>query len=462
MSSFSLFFNLFLLILPQVLNPQYAYSYSNVEFLPGFDGRLPFKLETGYIGVGESENVQLFYYFVESEKNPEEDPLIIWLTGGPGCSSLSGFAYEIGPFSFDTINYNGGFPSLVLNPKSWTKAANIIFLDSPVLTGFSYARTPTAAQGTDIEACGYAHEFLRKWLIDHPQFISNEFYVGGDSYSGLIVPVLTHIISEGIPAGIKPIINLKGYILGNPVTSPSDRNYKIPYSHGLGFISSELYKSLKKHCKGEYFQIDPNNALCYQNVQAFNKCTNQINDKHILEPNCDFDYVNPPPLFGKRRSLDDIFRKPNKEFSCRAEEFILVITWANNRDVQEALHVRKGTIKEWVRCNRHLTSFTKTVANSVPYHTKLSIQGYRSLIYSGDHDFSVPFLATSAWIKSLNYSIVDEWRPWIVNNQVAGYTRTYSNQMTFATVKGGGHTAPTYRPEECFAMLERWISYEPI
>ncbi|PKI44864.1 hypothetical protein CRG98_034812 [Punica granatum] len=70
-------------------------SASYVESLPGF-GPLPFKLETGYVGVDEKDEVQLFYYFVESERNPLEDPLVLWLTGGPGCSGISGLVYEIG------------------------------------------------------------------------------------------------------------------------------------------------------------------------------------------------------------------------------------------------------------------------------------------------------------------------------------------------------------------------------
>lgn len=135
--------------------------------------------------------------------------------------------------------------------------------------------------------------------------------------------------------------------------------------------------------------------------------------------------------------------------------------WANDESVRRALHVEKGRIGEWLRCYREIP-YNFDIRSSVPYHKSSSIQGYRSLIFSGDHDMYVPFLATQDWIRSLNYSIIDDdWRPWMIHNQVAGYTRTYANNMTFATVKGGGHTM-VYKPKECSVMFERWIDGQPL
>ncbi|KAF3435143.1 hypothetical protein FNV43_RR22230 [Rhamnella rubrinervis] len=96
-------------------------SQSIIKNLPGFSGDLPFKLETGYVGVGEKDEIQLFYYFIDSETSPKDDPLVLWLAGGPGCSGFSALIYETGPFTItlDTSGLNS--TALQLNPYSWTK-----------------------------------------------------------------------------------------------------------------------------------------------------------------------------------------------------------------------------------------------------------------------------------------------------------------------------------------------------
>ncbi|ONI02730.1 hypothetical protein PRUPE_6G218600 [Prunus persica] len=131
-----------------------------IKSLPGFPGSLPFKLETGYIGADEKEDVQLFYYFVESERNPRDDPLMLWLTGGPTCSGLSGVAFEIGPMKFNMVEYNGSLPTFVINPYSWTKVSSIIFVDAPIGTGFSYSRSSKGS--SDTLFVNHIYGFLKK------------------------------------------------------------------------------------------------------------------------------------------------------------------------------------------------------------------------------------------------------------------------------------------------------------
>ncbi|KAH0933310.1 hypothetical protein HID58_010427, partial [Brassica napus] len=425
----------------------HADSGSIVKFLPGFEGPLPFELETGYIGIGEEENLQLFYYFIKSEKNPKEDPLLLWLNGGPGCSSLEGLLFENGPVAVKVEVYNGSLVSLVSTPYSWTQMANIIYLDQPIGAGFSYSRTPLG-KTSDTNEAKMIHEFLQKWLSKHPQFFSNPFYATGDSYSGKTVPALVQEISQGNYKCCKPLINLQGYVLGNPVTYPEfEENYRIPFSHGMSLISDELHESLKINCKGNYGNVDPRNTKCLKLVDEYHKCTDKINTQHILLPDCD-DKRNP-----KNTSPD-----------CYYYLYYLIECWANNERVREALHVKKGTKGHWQRCNWTIP-YDHDIISSVPYHMNISLSGYRSLVYSGDHDITMPFLGTQAWIKSLNYSIIDDWRPWKIKDQIAGYTRTYSNKMTFATIKasilGGGHTAE-YKPNETFIMFQRWISGHPL
>ncbi|KAK4270268.1 hypothetical protein QN277_023324 [Acacia crassicarpa] len=456
----------FALILLQTCSQVATAGSHVVEYLPGFEGPLPFHLETGYVGVGDSateEEGQVFYYFIESENNPQEYPLMLWLTGGPGCSSFSGLIYEIGPIAFKDEIYNDTLPNLVLRPQAWTKACSIIFVDLPLGSGFSYAKTPYLHRG-DRSVVKLAHQFLRKWLINHPRFLSNQVYIGGDSYSGTPVPVIVQEISNGNEEGIQPRINLQGYVLGNPITTMEEESYLPSFAHGMALIPDELYMSLQKNCKGNYIHIDPENQLCLRDLNSLYEIMSGLYEYHTLQPKCEVPFSSHG--FWRRRSLINTFRRhlssrlTRPPLSCEINRHFTSYMWIIDDRVQEALHVRKGAIDSWITCNSNDYDFD--IINSFPYHVNLSKKGYRSLIYSGDHDPKVPFMSTQAWIRDLNYSIVEDWRPWLTNGQVAGYTRRYSNQMTFATVKGAGHVAPEDKVEECFEMFIRWISNKPL
>ncbi|KAF8085540.1 hypothetical protein N665_0664s0008 [Sinapis alba] len=440
--------SLFLLLQLVFLSQQHADSASIVKFLPGFEGPLPFELETGYIGVGEEKEVQLFYYFIKSERNPEKDPLLLWLSGGPGCSSIHGLLFENGPLTMKVEVYNATLPSLVSTTHSWTKTSSIIFLDQPVGTGFSFS-TQVVDKPSDSGEAKRIHEFLQKWLGKHEEFIPNPLYVGGDSYSGKIVPALVQEISKGMYGNMMgdtcnhqcckpPPINLQGYVLGNPSTEfEIDCNSRIPFAHEKSLISDELYESLERICEGKYINVDPGNTECLKLLEEYNKCTKTVNPYLISEPLCETETPD-----------------------CYIYRYLLASDWANDESVRKALQIYKGSIGKWVRCKFDIP-YTKDIVSSVPYHMDNSISGYRSLIFSGDHDMAIPYLGTEAWIRSLNYSVVEHWRPWMINNQLAGYTTTYANNMTFATIKGGGHTAE-YKPEESFIMFQRWINGQPL
>ncbi|TVU25626.1 hypothetical protein EJB05_28129, partial [Eragrostis curvula] len=289
-----------------------------VTSLPGFDGVLPFRLETGYVTVDEDNGAELFYYFIQSEADPRRDPVLLWLTGGHRCSVFSGLVFEIGPVKFITEPYDGSLPRLRYNPYSWTKAANILFVDSPVGAGFSFSRNPEGYDVGDVSSSLHLKKFLAKWFSDHPDFLTNPFYIGGDSYAGKVVPYLVQKISEDIEAEGKPAINLKGYLVGNPITGEAiDFESKVPYAHGVGIISDQLYELL-----------------------------NECSRPHILYKKCIYASPGQNNELAKRIVLTEEIGglkhpPPRPPMDCQNYGNYLSYFWANSDVTRDALRVKK-------------------------------------------------------------------------------------------------------------------------
>ena len=143
--------------------------------------------------------------FFESRNDPKNDPVVLWLNGGPGCSSLTGLFLELGPASLDKDG------NIVHNPYSWNSNASVIFLDQPVNTGFSYSGgsvSNSIAAGKDVYA------LLTLFFKQYPEYADQDFHIAGESYAGHYIPVFTsEILSHK-----KNNINLKSVLIGNGLT----------------------------------------------------------------------------------------------------------------------------------------------------------------------------------------------------------------------------------------------------
>ncbi|XP_057435790.1 serine carboxypeptidase-like 20 [Lotus japonicus] len=475
---------------------------SLVTKLPGFKGNFPSKHYSGYVNIdGNGENGKnLFYYFVSSERNPGKDPVVLWLNGGPGCSSLDGFVYEHGPFNFQAAKTKGDLPILHINPYSWSKVSNIIYLDSPAGVGLSYSKNSSKYVTDDLQTASDTHAFLFKWFEQFPEFLANPFYLSGESYAGVYVPTLAIEVVKGIQSGKKPLINFKGYMIGNGVTdSKIEDNTFIPFVHGMGLISDNIYEAVEASCKGDYNSHSKNeDDLCSKNMDRVYRALDGLNVYNILEP-C-YHYpdsaaakgngsllplsfqqlgVTERPLPVRKRMFGRAwpFRAPVKDglltlwpelaqtqtrhVPCVDDE--VASSWLNNDAVRKAIHAERDSVAgPWELCTSRIKYYHNTGESMIPYHKNLTKLGYRALIYSGDHDMCVPFTGSEAWTRSLGYKIVDEWRQWRSNNQVAGYLQAYENNLIFLTVKGAGHTVPEYKPREALDFYRRWLEGRPI
>ena len=115
-----------------------------ITALPGLERMPKAKQYSGFLNVSDPQGPMRFHYWLATSESaaPEKDPVVLWMNGGPGASSIGyGLFTELGPFFLDDASTRGGGgepPRLHQNPYSWSKVANLLFLEAPPSVGYSY------------------------------------------------------------------------------------------------------------------------------------------------------------------------------------------------------------------------------------------------------------------------------------------------------------------------------------
>ncbi len=425
--------------------------------LPGWTDPFRSKRYSGFLK-GSDPTRHIAYYFIESEGDPLTDNVLLWMNGGPGCSSFIGAWLEQGPL---TMN---GDTTISENPGRWNINANVLFIESPPGVGFSYidkgvANLPYTANDTTTAADSLAA--LADFFATYHQFNKSDLWLSGESYSGVYIPWLARAILQSSQTQL--ISQLKGVLVGNGALKTND-NYegnltkqRMQHAYNHGLFSSTLKKQIDSTCLNF---TAPRTSACDALLQQQQDEIGPLNS-YDIEVTC----LGTPSM--QQRALIKSVSKSNISSTtdltlnlnpCTAADTALT-AYMNRPDVQTAMHFTAGSavIGPWGECQDGTVDYTRIPCDETIEVYPILLQKIAVIIYNGDQDECIPYLQDEAWTEDMGYPIKSPWRPWLLDNQVAGYVVEYNApiRFTFLTVKNAGHEVPMYQPLRALAMVQR-------
>ncbi|KAI7861595.1 Alpha/Beta hydrolase protein [Spinellus fusiger] len=410
---------------------------------------------SGYVDITDTDD-HIFFLFFESQTSPETSPTLLWLNGGPGCSSMIGAWVELGPCLINVSNY---LP--YNNPYSWNRAANLLFLDQPIGTGYSYGKSKVLGS---VMAAQEMYAVLQVFFRAFPKYRETDLHVGGESYGGHYVPALSDIIlhnnRHANAQGLMPI-QLKSLLIGNGW---------IDFHTQIGYY--ETYAcSHDSPCK--YHPIF-DNATCQHMQSTKPECQSWANACH-QHPSRWTCYA--AGLYCKKAQLDpfdktglnpfDIRKKWSEDRPYCYQEYSTLEAWANTDQVRRLLGV-DSEAGRFESCGSSLeTLFTVSLDSITGFSQSISdalTEGVSVLMFSGDMDWQCNWYGNKAltfsfeWPGKAGYSNAREekWQPQSTED-IMGYEQSYGG-LTFVRLLNAGHMAVFDQPEAGSLLFHQWIS----
>lgn len=474
--------------------------------LPGY-GKPPAPQWSGFLDSSAAEpGTKLHYWFAESDAaDAEQLPVVLWLNGGPGTSSILGMLQEHGPF---LINASGG---LMRNPFAWTKQANLLILESPGGVGYSYCQAMTcggSCNNTDVSTARAARAAIQDFFATKfPELQRNSFYITGESYAGVYIPTLTLEILDHAPE-----VNIKGIAVGDPCTDNTLQKQSMDmvwYAHKNGLLPDADFQFLTQNCsysrpsflaRGQWQREagrwasaqqvrharreSPLEELCKVATRRFLATSSQG-----LSQGWKNAYINELDLFADAAALDWTLPGTLNYYNAQ---------WMMRPDVREALHVEDSPASSWPgppdgwrytsnydACNAQVQPGTPSM---IDFYRTIAPRLATTIVFNGDTDPCVSYEGTRLAVENVGFPVLagGQYRPWFYHHaaasvqllaekpslfgpnlglqdsgpQFAGQVVNYVHNLSFVTVHGSGHMVPQFRPQAAERLLNRLLTGE--
>ncbi|KAL3674156.1 Cell death protease [Phytophthora oleae] len=423
-----------------------------VQNLPGLDPKAEVTQHAGRIALHDSDKNKIFYWHFQAAQNPTKAPLIIWLNGGPGCSSLQGLFLGNSPFKLVDDSTIGK------NEHSWHEFANLLFVDQPVGTGMSYTRGNDYRSDERVIAEDF-YEFLTKFLQRHSEYLSDgddgvkhsrAVYMFGESHAGRWIPEFSeHILKQNEDPSNQIKISLDGVGIGNGWVHPRIQYEYSDYAHGLGLLTFGQVRSLKESYAECLTALDAGtyySRSCLDNMDAITGSVKPGNGGNSLN------------FYDVRQYLHNVGAYPSGQDN--------IIKYMNKMDVRKVVHGNEDKNFRFDICsNGVFQALSKLDGVSTLDKVESLLQGgLRMLFYNGQWDMMCNHYGTEKMLLNLNWNGSDAYQQadkytWRVQGrkEPAGFAQQGGN-LTYVVVTGAGHMVPMDVPDVAADMVHRFVN----
>ncbi|KAL0945855.1 hypothetical protein HGRIS_012138 [Hohenbuehelia grisea] len=410
---------------------------------------------SGYIEVGT--NMSMWFWFFESRHNPETAPFTLWLNGGPGCSSMIGLFQENGPC---LVNPDG--MTTTINPFSWNNISNMIYIDQPIGTGFSFGTDTVNSTLSASPFVWTAFQILFE-SQEFSKFQSREFILATESYGGHYGPALVTYfddqndkIRSGALEGEE--INVSALMINNGWYDP--------------LIQNQAYVDFATNAPG-YGQLQSDAVIaalndaffkpggCRDQEEACFAAGNSTQSNAICGKADDFCVENVfVPAVGDRDS-DDL--RQNSSALFPPEFYVRLLR-------NSTIKAKIGATSNYAECaNAPFNLFTKTGDDArtlLPQLAALADSRLHILIWAGDADINCNWLGGHASVLAMDWYGKERlaktpFTNMTINGQAVAAIQNVDH-FSFARVFQAGHEVPAFQPEASLEIFRQVIQKQQL
>lgn len=414
----------------------------------GKTGLGPGDQDWGYVDVRNGAHMFYWLYRTTANVDFKTRPLVLWLQGGPGASSSgTGNFEELGILDTD----------LNIRNSSWVTEVNVVFVDNPVGTGFSYVDSSSLLTTKNSQIAEDLVAFTTGFLENHPEFKEIPFYIFCESYGGKMAAEYALALDNAIKSGTVQA-DFKGVALGDSWISPIDSVLTwAPFLLSTGVVDQQGFSTIDKSAQ------DTKTAL---NNGDFIGATDLWSETEGLVESVSggVDFYN---ILTKTSASRRLGKSSNKKEDLLRRHGIIAradLGALMNGRVKEVLQIPSDVV--WGSQGGYVfdalyEDFMKPVVNIV--ERLLSETDLKVVVFSGQLDLIVDTPGTVNWVDKLQWSGADCFRqasrsPLAVNGILEGYVKTCKN-FNFYWIDRSGHMVPIDNPGAGLKLVKDVTGY---